>query len=56
MPQLAGEMLDGQSRRMDVRAQAKTAHDGLLQKGLEEDLCWIIFHVPPMTQSVMGLN
>ena len=29
---------------------------GLLQKRLEEDLCWIIHHVPLMTQSVTGMN
>ena len=26
---------------------ARTAHKGLLQKRLEEDICWIIPHVPP---------
>ena len=30
------EMLDGQRQRMNIRA---TAHKGLLQKRLEEDLC-----------------
>ena len=31
---------------------ARTAHNRFLQKRLEEDLCWILCHVPPMTQSV----
>ena len=35
---------------------ARTAHKGLLQKRLEEDLCWIFPHVPLTTQSVKGLN
>ena len=26
------------------------------RKRLEEDLCWIVPHVPPMTQTVKGLN
>ena len=33
------EMLDGQHQRVDVPAYARTAHKGLLQKSLEEDLC-----------------
>ena len=28
-------------------AHARTAHDGLPQERLEEDLCWIVPHVPP---------
>ena len=46
MPWLAEEMLDGQHRRVDIPAHARTAHKGLLQKRLEEDLCWIAPHVP----------
>ena len=33
------EMLDGQHQRVDIPAHARTAHKGLLQKRLEEDLC-----------------
>ena len=35
---------------------ARTADEGLLQKRLEEDLCWIVSHIPPTTQSVSWLN
>ena len=52
----AEEMLDGQHQKVDIPAHAKTAYKGLLQKRLEEDLCWIVPHVPPATQSVKGLN
>ena len=45
-------MLDGQHQRVDIPANARIAHKGLLQKRLEEDLCWIICHVPVTTQSV----
>ena len=38
-PWLAEEMLDGQHQRVDIPADATTAHKGLLQKRLEEDLC-----------------
>ena len=55
-PWAAEEMLDGHHQRVDISAHARTAHKGLLQKRLEEDLCWIIPHVPPMTLSVKGLN
>ena len=41
----AEEMLDGQHQRVGIYAHARTAHDGLLHKRLEEDLCWIICHV-----------
>ena len=34
----------------------RTAHRGLLQKRLEEDLCWLVPHVPPMTQLVKALR
>ena len=33
------EMWNGQNQRVDVRAHARAAHKGLLQKRLEEDLC-----------------
>ena len=46
---LAGEMVDGQHQRLGILAHAKTAHKGLLRKRLEEDLCWIIPHIPLMT-------
>ena len=49
-------MLGGQHQRVDVPAHARTAHKCLLQKRLEEDLCYIVLHVPPTTQSVKGLN
>ena len=55
-PWSAEEMLAGQRQRVDIPARAKTAHKGPLQKRLEEDLCWIVPHVPPTTQSVMRLN
>ena len=35
---LAEEMLVGQHQRVDIHAHAKTAHKGLLQKRLEENL------------------
>ena len=38
-PSLAEEMLDGQHQRVDIPARARTAHKGLLQKSLVEDLC-----------------
>ena len=38
-PRSAKEMLDGQNRRVDIAAHAKTANKVLLQKKLEEDLC-----------------
>ena len=56
MPWSAEEMLDGQHQRMDIPAQTRPAHKGLLQKRLEEDFCWIVPHVPPTTHSVKGLN
>ena len=43
----AEEELDGQHQKADIPAYARTAHKGLLQKRLEEDLCWIVPHVPP---------
>ena len=38
-PCSAEEMLDGQHQRVDIPAYARTAHTGLLQERLEEDLC-----------------
>ena len=35
---------------------ARTAHKCLLQKRSEGDLCWILPHVPLMTQWIKGLN
>ena len=35
---------------------ARTAYNDLLQKRLEDNLYWIICHVPKTTQSVKGLN
>ena len=55
-PWSAEEMLDGHHQRVDTPALSRTAHNGLLQKSLEEDLCWIVPHVPATTQSVKRLN
>ena len=33
---------------------ARTAHEGLLQKRLEEDPCWIVPHVPPDDPIIQG--
>ena len=52
----AEDMLDGQHQRVDIPAHARTAHNGLLRKGFEEDLCRIVFNVLLTIQSVMGLN
>ena len=38
-PWSAKEILDGQHQKVDIPANAKTAHKGLLQKRLEESLC-----------------
>ena len=35
----AEEILDRQRQRVDIPAHARTAHNGLSQKRLEEDLC-----------------
>ena len=40
------EYVDGQRQRVNVPTYAWTAHDGLAQKRLEEDLCWIVPHSP----------
>ena len=39
MPWLAEDMPDGQSQTVGFLAHVRTAHGGLLQKRLEEDLC-----------------
>ena len=52
----AEETLNGQHQRVDFPVHAKTAHKGLLQKRMEEDLCGIVPHVLPPTRSVKGLN
>ena len=45
-PWSAEKTLAGQHQRVDMSALARTAHKGFLQKRLEEDLCWIVPHVP----------
>ena len=45
-PWSAEEIVDGQHQRVDIPVHARTAHKGLLHKRLEEDLCWIVPHVP----------
>ena len=35
----AEEMLEGQHQRVDMPAHARTAHNGLLQKTLEDNIC-----------------
>ena len=45
-PWLAEELLDGQRQSMDSLTHARTAHNGFLQKRLEEDLCWIVTRYP----------
>ena len=52
----AEDMLDGQNQRVDVPAHARTAHMGLLQKRPEENICWIVPHVPPTIKSLKGLS
>ena len=41
---------------VDVPACSGTAHDGLLQNRLEEDVGWIVPRVPSMAQSAEGLK
>ena len=57
-PWSAEEMLDEQHQRADIPAHGRTAHNGLLQKRLEEGHCWIVPHAPPphspTTQSIKG--
>ena len=61
-PEISGNAMVGSrncrmdSIKMDISAHARTAHKGLQQESLEEDICWIVLHVPSMTQSVKGLN
>ena len=52
----AEEMLDGQHQGADGLAHDRAIHKGLLQRGLEEDLCLLVPHVSPATQSVKELN
>ena len=49
-------MLDEQHQRVDIPAYARTAHKGLLQKRLQEDLCRVIPHVLLSTQLIKGRN
>ena len=56
MPWSTEETLDRQHQRMDIPAHARSAHKGLLKERLEEDLCWLVSHVPPASQSVKRLN
>ena len=50
-------MVDGQQQRVAVSAHVKTAHDGLQQKSLEDDLCWFGPPLPPpTTRPAKGLN
>ena len=39
MPWSEEEMLDEQREGVDIPAHVRTAHKGLLQKRLDEDLC-----------------
>ena len=55
-PWSAEDMLDGQHQRVNITVHARAAHNGLLQKRLEENLCWIVSHFPLTTSSVKGLN
>ena len=55
-PWSAEEMLDGHRQRVDNPAHARTAYMDFRHKRLEEDVCWIVSHVSPTTQSVEGLN
>ena len=45
-PWSAEEMLDKQRQRVDIPTYARTAHNGLPQKRLEKNFCWIVPHVP----------
>ena len=55
-PWSAEKMLDGQHQKVDIPAHTRTAHKGLLQKRPEGELCWIVPHVFPTTQSVKEMN
>ena len=50
----AEEMLDGQHQKVDIPAYARSAHKGLLQKRLEENLFWIVPNVPPNNSVAQG--
>ena len=52
----AEELLNGQYQRVDILAHARTAYTDLMRKRLRENLCRIVPHVPPTTQSDKGLN
>ena len=56
MPWSAEEKLDGQHQRTDIPVRVRTAYNGLLQKGLEENLWRIVCHVLSAIQSVNALN
>ena len=43
-------------QRVDSPAHARIVHNGLLQKRLEKDLCWIVSRVPTTATLVKGLN
>ena len=55
-PWSAEKMLDGLQQGVDIPAHFRTAHKGLVQKRLKEDLCWLVPHASRTTQSVKGLN
>ena len=47
MPWSAEEVLNGQHQRVDIPAHGGIAHNGLLQKTLEENRSSIVCHVRP---------
>ena len=49
-------MLNGQRQRIDFPAHVGTAHGSLSNRGLEENLLWIVSHVLPTTSSVKRLT
>ena len=53
MPWLAEEILGGQNQGMDIPAHARTAHSGLQQTALEENLLNRLSCLPT-TQLVKG--
>ena len=42
----ASEMLDGHDQSVDVPAHARSAHDSLSQKRLEDVLCRVVRYAP----------
>ena len=54
--QSADEMMDGQHQRVDIPGYARTAHEDLPYKRLEEGLSWIVRLVFSTTRFVEGLN